>query len=93
MSKTFTYKGVNFGKINPEQVRQLVTDLYESYQLEKRGFQFGITNDRRDTERRQDEKYVLLDTRATRCRRQSSGRRQRDENQDNKHKVGIDYYV
>ncbi len=93
MHKTNKFNGIDFSSINPEQIHRLVKNLYGGYQNEKRGFQFDLTADRRQTDRRQTNKSVLLDTRASRCRRQSSGRRQRDENHNNKHKVGIDYYV
>lgn len=93
MSKATTYSQIDFSNINPEQVRRLVTDLYESYRDEKRDFQFGLTAERRQLDRRQLNKAILLDTRTHRSRRQSSGRRQREDNSGNKHKVGIDYYV
>jgi len=93
MSKATTYSRIDFSSINPEQVQRLVTDLYGSYLGEKRDFQFGLTAERRQLDRRQQNETVLLDTRTPRSRRQSSGRRQHEDNHDNKHKVGIDYYI
>lgn len=93
MSRAKTFNAIDFSNIKPEQVRHLVEGLYKNYQGEKRDFQFGLIADRRQADRRQDNKFVLLDTRASRSRRQSSGRRNHDENHDNQHKVGIDFYI
>lgn len=93
MSQAKPFKVIDFNSIKPEQVRQLVESLYKDYPGEKRDFQLGQTEDRRQADRRQDEKVVLLDTRDSRSRRQSSGRRDHDENLNNKHKVGIDLYI
>lgn len=93
MDKTKTFKAIDFSSIKPGHVRQLVEGLYNNYPAEKRDFQFGLSTDRRQLDRRLEDKFVLLDTRDSRSRRQSACRRQHDENQDNQHKVGIDFYI
>lgn len=93
MSRAKIFSSIDFSNIKPEQVRHLVEGLYKNYPGEKRDFQLGLTEDRRQADRRQGDKFVLLDTRASRSRRQSSGRRNHDENHNNKHKVGIDFYI
>jgi len=71
----------------------MLKDLYAGYPSDKREFQFGMTADRRQSERRLEKKSILLETRSARSRRLSAGRRQHDENHSNKHNVGIDYYI
>lgn len=93
MAKSKRYTAIDFSNIKPEQVERMLNDLYQSVQAEQRGTCFGQSTDRRQAERRCQDQVVLLDTRGSQSRRQSSGRRLRDENHDNKHKVGIDYYA
>lgn len=95
MDRTKKLSGIDFSGIKAEQVQKLVEGLYKRYPGEKRDFQLGQTEDRRQADRRENDKVVLLDTRASRSRRQSAGRRHHDEgeNHDNKHKVGIDFYI
>ncbi len=93
MSKARVYSRIDFTNIKPEQVQRLVKELYLDQQNEQREPCFAQTADRRRSDRRRQRQNVLLDTRASQSRRQSSGRRSRDENPDNNHKVGIDYYA
>ena len=93
MKKTRIYTGIDFTNIKPEQVQRLVKDLYRTGENDKRDGVFGQAEDRRQAERRQKAQKVMLDTRDTQSRRQSAGRRQRDNNPDNQHRVGIDYFV
>ena len=93
MKKTRLYTGIDFTDIKPDQVQRMVKDLYSLGEDNKRDMIFGKAEDRRRSDRRQKEEKVILDTRDKQSRRQSSGRRQRDENPDNQHKVGVDYYA
>lgn len=93
MSKPRVYSRIDFTNIKPEHVQRIVKDLYGAYQDEKREFLFGQMQDRRQNDRRQQQQAVLLDTRDIRSRRKSAGRRQLDENLDNIHKIGVDYYI
>ena len=93
MKKTRLYTGINFTDIKPDQVQRMVKDLYSAGKEDKRDIVFGKAEDRRQCDRRQKEEKVMLDTRDKQSRRQSSGRRQRDDNPDNQHKVGVDYYA
>ncbi|MDH5444417.1 MAG: hypothetical protein OEY52_02605 [Gammaproteobacteria bacterium] len=93
MKKARLYTSLDFTDIKPEQVQRMVKDLYSFGEDDKREMVFGKTEDRRQEDRRQLSQTVILDTRENRSRRQSAGRRQKDENEDNKHKVGIDYYA
>lgn len=93
MSNKNSLKGIDFSKVNPRQIHRLVKDLYKNHPDDKRDCLADLIAGRRQVDRRTMGKKVLLDTRTSRSRRQSSGRRQRDEIEDNQHKVGIDYYV
>lgn len=93
MSKARLYTAIDFTGIKPEQVRHMVKDLYGVHPNEKREPCPGQGEDRRRSDRRHGHRAVLLDTRTSQSRRQSAGRRRHDENLDNKHKVGVDYYA
>lgn len=93
MTKSRRFAAFDFTALKPEQVQHILKDLYATGQGEHRDSGFGQMTDRRQVERRQENRAVLLDTRSTQSRRRSAGRRRHDENQDNKHKVGIDYYI
>lgn len=93
MKKARLYTSLDFTELKPEQIQRMIKDLYESGEDEKREPVFGQGEDRRQAERRQENKVVMLDTRAKQSRRQSAGRRQQDSDPQNRHKVGIDYYA
>ena len=93
MSKARLYSRIDFTNIKPEHVQRIVKDLYIGQQNDQRESCFAQSLDRRQADRRRGQQNVLLDTRTSQSRRQSSGRRSRDANPDNNHKVGIDYYV
>ncbi len=93
MSKTNKFSDIDFSGVNPEYVQRLITSLYGTYTDEKRDTQLSLITDRRQTERRQTNKSILLDTRTSHHRRHSSGRRHHDAKHRINHKVGIDYYI
>lgn len=93
MKKARLYTSLDFSELKPEQVQHIIRDLYDTGSNEQREMPFGPHRDRRRSDRRKVNKLVLLDTRSQYSRRQSPGRRQKDINPNNKHKVGIDYYA
>lgn len=93
MSKAHRYRSFDFTQIKAEQVQRIVRDIYVTHPQERRSSHVEQSGDRRRNERRQRTQAVLLDTRTHQSRRRSGGRRAQDENPDNKHKVGIDYYA
>lgn len=93
MKKTRIHTGINFTDIKPDHVQRMVKDLYSTGEDEKRDLVFGQAEDRRQGDRRQKNQQVILDTRSSQSRRQASGRRQRDDNEGNKNKLGIDDYA
>lgn len=93
MKKARLYTSLDFSDIKPEQVQRMLKDLYDIGGDEKRDIVFGQADDRRRSERRQNQQPVMLDTRSNRSRRQSAGRREIDENEENRHGVGIDYFA
>ena len=93
MKKARLYTSLDFSELTPEQIQRMVRDLYDAGENEQREPVFGQQQDRRQGERRRENKVVLLDTRSRHSRRQSAGRRQKDDNPGNRHKVGIDYYA
>ena len=93
MSKHKILKAVDFSQLDSDHVRRLLKELYDDGKGEKREFQFGKTEDRRQKDRRQQDLAVPLDTRSSSSRRKSTGRRVQDEHDESHYRVGIDYYV
>lgn len=78
--------------VRTELVKRLVNELYQGH-LEQRSSVRIEEGDRRTADRRQCRETVLIDTRSPQSRRSQAGRRWGDINENNRQKIGIDFYA
>lgn len=82
----------DLNRVDTDYVSRLIDELYRRHEERRTLFSDQVI-ERRGEDRRKENKVVFLDTRTHRSRRKQNGRRWQDNNDNNKHKRGIDYYV